>query len=744
MKILGNHSMDEALADERSAGEAIRHAIRFTKRYQALQDQPAPLREAELLGIQFPSILRLPEKNDLFAGRIRYGLVGFSPEPVGLGYACFEHDLAEWLERGIGDSEVRQQASWLLQFWKENATQVKVRQAYPPALEALLPSDKWTEDSGVAFPLYRMAGSVLDYGRLLELGIGGLQTLIRSYKSEVTNDLEGHFYEGALRSLEVLQASILYYIAKTEDPGIRKILEAILEDPPATFRQAIQLFWLYALHAGTWNYGRMDVYLGPFLEKDLANNELPEEEAFELVLSLWRLMEAYSNQYNNRVIIGGKGRPDEKAADRFALLAIEATRRLRLNQPQLSLRFHEKQDPALWDKAITAIGEGCTFPMLYNDDVNIPAVARAFSVDPSMASEYTPFGCGEYVLGPYGAGSPNGVINLLKALEIALHEGRDPVTGERVLNTIPPLSRLDSFEALWGAYKEVVETYIQALARQEKIEYEVASREASFLFISILTNDCLEKGQSVYGGGARYLGGTVETYGNTNAADSLHAINETVFRKNQYLLSNLVEALDKDFEGRETIRKDLQAITKYGNDEGLADAMAQKVHDHICNFTREQAADVGLHSYLVVIINNSANTILGKQTGASMDGRGRGEPMANGNNPSPGADISGVTAFLNSLGRLKTDHHAGSVQNMKFAKDWFGDNRPKFEALLKAWFRQGGSQAMITVVSRDDLEAAMREPEKWGHLMVRVGGFSIRFVDLPEDVQREVLQRTLH
>ncbi|MEI6108271.1 MAG: glycine radical domain-containing protein, partial [Opitutae bacterium] len=119
-------------------------------------------------------------------------------------------------------------------------------------------------------------------------------------------------------------------------------------------------------------------------------------------------------------------------------------------------------------------------------------------------------------------------------------------------------------------------------------------------------------------------------------------------------------------------------------------------------------------------------------------------PMANGNNPTPGADISGATAFLNSLVRLDSSIHAGAVQNMKFTKDWFGPMRPKFDALLRAYFSSGGTQAMITVVSRDDLEAAMREPQKWGHLMVRVGGFSIHFVELPHDAQLDLLARTLH
>lgn len=146
----------------------------------------------------------------------------------------------------------------------------------------------------------------------------------------------------------------------------------------------------------------------------------------------------------------------------------------------------------------------------------------------------------------------------------------------------------------------------------------------------------------------------------------------------------------------------------------------------------------------MVIINNWANTLFGWTTAASAEGRLAGQALANGNNPAPGADTRGATAFLNSLAKLDPALHAGSVQNMKFSRDWFGPMRPKFDALLRAWFANGGSQAMISVVSADDLEAAMREPEKWGHLMVRVGGFSIRFVELPRDAQREILQRTLH
>ncbi len=74
--------------------------------------------------------------------------------------------------------------------------------------------------------------------------------------------------------------------------------------------------------------------------------------------------------------------------------------------------------------------------------------------------------------------------------------------------------------------------------------------------------------------------------------------------------------------------------------------------------------------------------------------------------------------MLNSLVKLDVNHHAGAVQNMKFSKDLFNNHRDILESLLNTYFDNGGAQAMITVVSRDDLEQAMIHPEKYGHIMV--------------------------
>lgn len=162
----------------------------------------------------------------------------------------------------------------------------------------------------------------------------------------------------------------------------------------------------------------------------------------------------------------------------------------------------------------------------------------------------------------------------------------------------------------------------------------------------------------MFSGGIRYLGGTVETYGNINTADSLTAIREVVYDKKLITPMQLLEALDADFEGYEGIRELLVNVPKYGNDNAQADEMAVMVHEHICNTVRNQIRKVNLHSYLVVVINNSANTTLGQYTAASADGRGKGVYMANANNPWSGNDKKGLTAMLNSLVKLRPDLHA--------------------------------------------------------------------------------------
>lgn len=736
--------------------------LKFTEIYKKhLKDHPA-IREARCLAAQYPDYFTEILDKDLFAGRIRHGRVGFSIDewgPTAFAYYCQFEEIENDLKSGDYNDDEKKEIHAMMDFWKNEDTSEKLRKAYPQKMAQYLPSDDWMNTSGVAFPLYRLTGGNINFKKLLDLGIPGLYKEIEALKnSAIQNGRDEKFYDGVKIALDVLVNVCNHYEkqaaekARLETDSIRKselleivnALQAIVISKPKTFREAIQLFWLYANISDIRNYGRMDIYLGDFLVNDIEAGILNEDSALKLLQSLWQLMADKHTVVHNRVIIGGLGRPNEKNADRFAMLAMEASRTVKEIEPQLSLRFYEGMNPALYEKALDVIGEGRTFPILYNDDANINSVVKAFGFNKEEATQYVPYGCGEYILEHQSFGTPSGVINLLKALEVTLRNGKDPITGNTIGLQLGEFKDFKSFEELLSAYKKQVEFFVELLAEQEVIEYKIAGEEAPFLYVSLLYDDCIEKGKGIFAGGIRYLGGTIETYGNTNTADSLTAIKEFVYDKKEISKDELLKALDANFDGYSPMRGKLLSAPKYGNDNDTADNMLLDVHNHVCNFVRDQAKLVGLHSYLVVIINNSANTLMGHSTSASADGRLSGTHMNNGNAPSGRSDKEGVTAMLNSIVKPSTEIHAGAVQNMKFSRDMFYEKRDIIKAVLKTYFDKGGAQAMITVVNRGDLEKALIEPEKYKHIFVRVGGFTARFVELSRDVQQDILSRTLY
>ncbi len=736
--------------------DSLSMGLAFTETYKKYKDAHPGIREINCLKVMFPHVLGDIQSTDLFAGRDNhYGPIGFVPEGNGHGhsingytYYCDEAFLDEEIQRLNPNDKMMQQLEEAKLFWKTENTKAKTRRAYPEAIACALPSDNFSGEAGIGFPLYRIGGIYLNNDKLVSLGLPGMLDEVRRYRSialETGKDVE--LYDALEMALDLFKDICNFYAKQAAAIGKYDIAATLMKiqiSRPKTLREAIQLSWLYQIVSGALNYGRMDVYLGDFYAHDIDSGLITEEEALEMLTSLWQLIADRKTTWNGRVIIGGMGRRNEPHADRFALAAIEATRQVKEIEPQLSLRFYKGMNPLLMEKALLSIGEGRTYPMLYNDDVNVKAVSKAFEVSHQQAVHYVPFGCGEYVLDHQSLGTPSGVINLTKALEIVLNNGKDPVSGKSMGIETGGTHTFTDFNKLFTAYKKQVQYYVEALADQEKLEYQVVSENASYLYLTLLYDDCLEKGKGLLSGGIRYLGGTLETYGNTNAADSLTAIKHLVYDQKKITLSKLLEALKANFVGYEKERSLMLGAPKFGNDDPIADEMAKMHHEFICNLIRDQKERIGLHSYLAVIINNSTNTTFGLFTGASADGRKAGAPLANANMPSAGSDKNGITAVMNSQVKLSAKIHAGSVQNVKFSKDLFTNSLQTIKALLYTYFEKGGTQSMITVVNRGDLENAMKEPEKYRHLFVRVGGFSARFVELDLDVQLEILSRTLY
>jgi pyruvate-formate lyase len=745
---------------------AIGKAEHFTRAYQCAEREHPALREAACLKAMYPAYLTEILDGDLLAGRFETGIAGYRYGYLfgELGYYFYSNKIYDWRKCGKLDEKQEARIRELESFWKGRTTADRYRaldaDERPEAIHNALFVDRdgvdWTQADFAACYMPRMCEINLDFDKLLTLGIPGLLAEIKERKAEAAaHGGDALLFEGMESALGVLAEVCLFYAAmaakKAESAAgnarrelldMETALRNIRAGRPETLFEAAQLFWLYCILSSVDNYGRMDVYLGDFYVRDLETGRLDEGQALAILQSLWRLIVCHF-EGSGRIVIGGMGRRNVAHADRFALLAMEATRTVVEKPVQLSLRFHGGQDPALFDRALDVLGEGCTYPLLYNDDVNVPAVANAFGCPLAEAEQYVMSDCGEYDLANRSISSPNGSINYARLLELAIFDGVEPASNKLMGLKLGRLDQYPDFESLWKAFEAQVQFMLDHVGRRIVKIHAAAEADSPNLFCSMLFDDCLKKGKGLLAG-ARYVGCVYETHAIVSAADCLTAIRETVFETRQIPAQKLLEMLRANFAGYEPERRLLLDAPKFGNDDAEADRMVLRVYDMVNAATVAMAEKLGFRFSLPTHIGVNANVYLGQRTAATADGRKAGEPLSNSLNPLAGRDRNGMTALLNSMAKFRPDSVGGQVMHLKLGRDMFGKHREQLVSMLKTYFEQGGCYLCIAVMDKGELEKAMEEPEAYGNLMVRVGGFSARFVTLPREMQLEILSRTLY
>lgn len=680
-----NVEVSKKIKCEKSLIWQLERMEQYTDTHKANLNRSKERREVECLKVIFPALFRSIEEQDLIAGRLDFLPIGFGTVTSigGVGHYCVFNKLRAF-QREIEKEgkEYSERVEELYRYWENQDLKVLY-------CKEILTETTIGRFIDVEYPMIataRLSGMMLDYHLLLELGIPGLKERIQK---KINADPENEFYQTCLECLEIVTESAealknralqqMEQLPETNQKRRQELqriadgLEYLKDHKPVTFHQALQLLWLYALLAGVINYGRLDDFLGPYLAADLEAGRLSEEEAYRYLKSLWTMIENRRTTVNGRVIVGGKGRRYPKEADQFMRIAMKVCKNVKYVEPQFTLRLEKDTPEDVWEDVMEALGKDATYPTLYNDEVNIPAVSYGMRVDEETAKRYVPFGCTEFVLWGQSTGTPNICINLLKILTIYMNQGIDPMDGQYKLGGLSPknLEEIKSFDDFFAGYKEVLDYYMDLAAEAQFQSYRIMNEHVSFLFTSILMDDCLERGKALLDGGVRYLGGTCETYGNINTSDSLWAIKKLVFEEKKYTLTEMEQAVLKNFEGCEKLRKDCLDCEKYGNDLDNVDAMANEVYEYVAKGIRDRGIEKGMQYFLIVISNNSLNTEWGIRTAASPDGRTAGMYMNPANNPQGGADKNGPTAMLNSLAKFNPKYHAGSVQNIKFSRSFF-------------------------------------------------------------------------
>ena len=745
-----NAEVSKKIPCEKPLLEQLEIMEEYTRVHSESSKLNKAFREVNCLKVLFPTLFRTIEEKDLIAGRLDFLPIGFGSVTSigGVGHYCVFHKLRAFKDQ-LEDEKDKKRVDVLYDYWQDH----DVKAIYCQDVLNDTTTGRFIDCKYPYMATARLSGMMLDYNKLMKYGVNGLIDLL---KKQNPND----FILASIEALHLFKTVIDYQVTLVNVQLKKEISEQrrkdltlmkedlifIRENKPETFHPALQLFWLYALCAGCINYGRMDIVLGPFLKKDIDNGRIDEQEAYRYLKSLWWMIENRRTTVNGRIIVGGQGREDVEACDLFAKICLRVCKDTRYVEPQFTLRFDSTTDPEIMDMAYECIASGATYPTLYNDDVNVEATMYSMNLDRKTAQQYLPFGCGEFVIQGKSVGTPNTLLNLLKIQQLALNEGIDPMDGIYKAGPVQVknIDSFDTFESFYDQYKELLDYYMDLSVHDQAYSYKIMNQEVSFLFCSILMDDCISREKALLDGGVQILGGTNETYGNINSSDALYAIKTLVYDQKKYTLRQLNEACLKNYKGYEKIQKDILNVPKYGNDHKECDELANDLYEYVAKGIRDRGIKEGMGYYLIVISNNQTNTDWGKQTDASLDGRNRTVYMNPANNPQGGQAKRGPTAVLNSLCKFDAKYHGGSVQNMKFTPRMMHEDKEKVKALFQTYFDNGGCQLMVTVVDHGVLEDAHKHPENYPDLIVRVAGYSAVFVNLSPDIQAELLSRALY
>jgi formate C-acetyltransferase len=602
-------------------------------------------------------------------------------------------------------------------------------------------------------------------------------------KLDFFNDSEAYKKREQLKAMEISAEAIITFagryahelsrLAEAESvPTRREELKSLAEickkvpaNAPTTFWEALQHYWF--IHLGviteynTWdsfNPGRLDQHLFPFYKNDLANGLLTKERAIELLQAFWvkfnnqpappkvGVTAEESNTYTDfcNINIGGLKEDGSDAVNEISYMLLDVIEEMRILQPSSNIQISSKTPGEFLERALGIVKTGFGQPSIFNCDAIHKELTRqgksiidARDGGASGCVESGAFGREAFIL--------TGYFNLVKILEITLHDGVDPITGKQIgLKTGDPTEFL-SFNELFHAFSEQVRYFVDIKIKGNQIIERIwANNPAPFL--SILIEDCIKNGKDYNNGGARYNTSYIQVVGMGTITDCFASIKYNVFEKKIVSMKELLTALDENFKEFEVIQQKLINKTpKYGNDDDYADSITKGVFEMVFDaIDNRPNTRGGVHR--INLLPTTVHVYFGQVTGATPDGRNAYTPLSEGISPVQGMDINGPTAVIKSAAKIDHLRTGGTLLNQKFTPHFFSDqNKIKQLAnLIRAYFQMDGHHIQFNVVSAETLKAAQKNPEKFGNLIVRVAGYSDYFNNLVPDLQDEIIRRTEH
>jgi formate C-acetyltransferase len=544
-------------------------------------------------------------------------------------------------------------------------------------------------------------------------------------------------------------------------------------EPPRDFFEAIQCVRMY--HLVCWKessdrpevpIGRLDQLLYKYYEADKKAGKITAQDAAELLGALWlkirecenlvtipREQRAAPGSLLPNITLCGTDKDGNDLTNELSWLILEAMAQVKLSEPAIYIRYHPNMDPEFILHALRCNREfGGGNPAFLNDILGTQRYLER-GVPIEDACNWSASGCLGYHLDcmEHLGGGHN--INQTKLFELALNDGFDPRTQKQLGPHTGDASKFTSIEQVMEAYYKQLEYFVPVLHRIKVLTLctEITDGPMSGLRCAMQYEDCIREGLTPKEGGARYPEGRTSWLGSrglVDIADSLAAIKKLVFDEKKVTMAEMLDALKNNWEGREDLRQMCLNAPKYGNDDDYVDEIYDQLSTKVPEIMQRWIDPITGKKPMLFIGAAAGHIAIGKAVGALPNGRLAGSPVNDAAcSVMPGMDVNGPTAAINSATKGPyAKEYVGYAMNMKFSKNVLNTDEKlqKLAWLIKAFMKRGGWHIQFNIHSKEELLAAQANPAEHKNLLVRVGGYSAYFIDLPKSLQDEIVNRTMH
>ena len=756
----------------------VERARLITESWQTTEGEPAPIRRGRAFAHLLDNMSVKIYPDELIVGRPSSKVRGGSISPeLQCDWILKELDLLSTRETDPFEPLTEEEKNILREvvpYWEDRSIRARWQAECP---EEAKPYDDLIIGGGAFCGNNQFPGHASpDYVQLLEKGTEGLLADVEARLNRDCTPAQRDELTGMKLCLEALgrlgdrYADCAEAMAEAEaDPvwaeelrEIAAVCRKVPRRPAQDLRQAIQSVWFGYLSVMLENWGtgntflRVDQYLYPFYQRSKEAG-MSDQAAYELIAMLLIncnsdcvvYSEARSHGFagNNSgcsFTIGGVKPDGSCAVNEISRLVLEAERAVNMGSDDIVVRIGP-DTPDDFVLLACDVARDVGGKLKFLGDQTAIANLRLDGMTEAQANDYAVAGCTSPVVGGLSYNIPGGIISLPGILELALNNGVHRLTGLQLGVRTGDPAQFASFEQVWDAFCAQVRHVIPFCHQIKNADKAMLSRYMPSPLQSALLPVCVERGTDVIDGGtAPFYSFAMSLAGAPNVGDALAAIRRYVFEEQVISMAELCEALSRNFEGFEDMRKLLLRAPKFGNDDPYVDTLVNQVLSFVSGVVGEATGFHGAASP-VAAAAVTANIGLGMVCGATPDGRKAGEPISEGGiSPAQGHNVHGATATMMSVAKL--DHSKlrhGEVLNMRIDPEAVEgpEKLGKFEALIRAYLNAGGFLVQFNIVSTETLREAQLHPEDHRDLVVRVATYAAYFIELGAELQNDIIRR---